>query len=168
MKFNYIGIPTTERFGREIVRLEVVLPSLLLLYGVASLAHFAHNAEYLTAYPGLPGWLTRSHVYMAWLCVTTLGVLGYLLFRSQHRGVGFCLLAGYALLGLDGLAHYTRAPIRAHTVAMNFTIWFEVAAAASVLLALGGIAVAHRRCRPKPESRHLSSLPVGSVNDRCS
>jgi hypothetical protein len=29
------------------------LPALLLLYCVASFVHFAHNAEFLTAYPNL-------------------------------------------------------------------------------------------------------------------
>jgi hypothetical protein len=115
----------------------VVLPSLLLLYGVSSLVHFAHNAEFLNAYPNLPEWLTRSGVYLAWFCITALGVLGYLLFRSRHQGIGFCLLIVYAALGLDGLIHYTRAPLSAHTAAMNFTILFEVAAAASALVALG-------------------------------
>jgi predicted branched-subunit amino acid permease len=123
-------------------RLNAVLLSVLLLYGVASFVHFAHNAELLTAYPNLPGWLTSSKIYLAWLCVTVLGVLGYLLFRSKHQGLGFCLLTVYALLGLDGLVHYTRAPLLAHTAAMNFTIWFEVAAAASVLAALGAVAAA--------------------------
>jgi hypothetical protein len=126
-------------------RLKAALPSLLLLYGVASLVHFAHNAEFLTAYPNLPGWLTSSKVYFAWLGVTALGVLGYLLFRFKYCGVGFCLLTVYALLGLDGLAHYTRAPLMAHTAAMNFTIWFEVAAAASVLAVLCAVAAAHMR-----------------------
>lgn len=133
-------MPTTT--SALAVRLEAVLPCLLLLYGVASLVHFTHNAEFLTAYPNLPGWLTRSDVYIAWLGVTALGVAGYLLLRFKYRVVGVCLLTAYAVLGLDGLAHYTRAPMRAHTAAMNFTIWFEVAAAAAVLLALGCMAAA--------------------------
>jgi hypothetical protein len=114
---------------------------------VASLVHFVHNAEFLTAYPNLPDWLTRSQVYLAWLAITALGVLGYLFSRSRYQGVGFGLLAAYAVLGLDGLAHYTRAPPMAHTPAMNFTIWFEVAAAAWVLLVLGGLAVSHLSTR---------------------
>jgi hypothetical protein len=126
-------------------RLKAILPSLLLLYGVASFVHFTHNAEFLTAYPNLPAWLTRSDVYIAWFCVTALGVLGYLLFRSRYHGVGFLLLSVYGVLGFDGLAHYTRAPLAAHTAAMNFTILFEVAAAASVLVVLGTIAIKRLR-----------------------
>jgi len=43
---------------------------------------------------------------------------------------------GYPSLGFDGLLHYTRAPIAAHTHGMNFTIGFEVVAAAILLLYL--------------------------------
>jgi len=35
---------------------------LLMVYGVASLIHFAHNAEFVFDYPHSPAWLTRSAV----------------------------------------------------------------------------------------------------------
>jgi hypothetical protein len=41
-----------------------------------------------------------------------------------------------AVFGFDDLLHYTRAPLGAHTLAMNFTIWLEVAAAAILLVAV--------------------------------
>ena len=114
---------------------------LLLLYLAASLLHFAHNAEYLAAYPNLPAWLTRSDVYLVWLGQAALGIGGYALYRSDWRLAGLLLIGVYAVLGFDGLLHYTRAPVAAHTVAMNFTIWFEVAAAALLLLAVLAFAV---------------------------
>ena len=121
-----------------------VLPALLLLYGVASLVHFAHNAEFLTDYPNLPTWLTRAQVYAVWLGITAVGVLGYVLARAKYPRVGLSLLTVYAALGLDGLAHYTRAPFTAHTAAMNFTILFEVGAATLVLVAIGAYALTRR------------------------
>jgi len=43
---------------------EPVLPKyiwvLAALYFIASLAHFAHNAEYIAFYPGVPTWLTAE------------------------------------------------------------------------------------------------------------
>jgi hypothetical protein len=51
------------------------------------------------------------------------------------------VLAVYAALGCDGLLHYTRAPMEAHTAAMNFTIWFEVVAAALLLATVLAMAV---------------------------
>jgi len=110
------------------------LTALLLLYVVASLVHFTHNAEYLSEYPNLPPWLTRGSIYLAWIGETSLGILGYVLYRFGCRLVGLALVGVYAALGFDGLLHYTRAAFDAHTFAMNFTILFEVAAATLLLM----------------------------------
>ena len=109
---------------------------MLLLYFAASLLHFAHNAEYLADYPNLPAWLGRADVYLVWLGLAAVGVVGYALYRGGWRLAGLLLLGGYAAAGFDGLLHYTRAPFAAHTAAMNFTIWFEVATAGLLLIAV--------------------------------
>ena len=113
-------------------RSDLLLAS-LLLYAAASFLHFAHNAEYLDDYPNLPLWLTRAGVYLAWCAQAAVGLFGYLLIRSGRRLSGLGLLAVFAGFGFDGLLHYTRAPIAAHTPAMNFTIWFEVVTATLLL-----------------------------------
>jgi len=116
----------------------------LLLYLAASLLHFVHNAEYLANYPNLPAWLGRADVYLVWLGLAAVGVGGYALYRGGWRLAGLLLLGTYAISGFDGLLHYTRAPFAAHTVTMNFTIWFEVAAAGLLLLAVVASLVARR------------------------
>lgn len=121
-----------------------VLPALLLLYGAASLVHFAHNAELLADYPNLPAWLTRAQIYAVWIGITALGLIGYLLARTRYPRVGLCFLTVYAALGLDGLAHYSRVPFAAHTAGMNFTILFEVVAAVLVLVTIGAHALTRR------------------------
>jgi len=110
-----------------------LLPGLLLLYGAMSLLHFAHNARYLADYPNLPAWLSQAEVSLSWCALTLLGVAGFVLYRRVHRGAGLTLLCLYALIGFDGLLHYGRAPMAAHTAMMNFTIWAEVLAAALLL-----------------------------------
>jgi uncharacterized membrane protein len=115
-----------------------------MFYGLASLAHFVHNAEYLNGYPNLPAWLSRFQIYGAWCGITAVGVVGYTLYRRGRSLVGLALLALYAALGFDGLLHYWRAPLAAHTVTMNLTIWSEVAAAALALAAVVTIAAAGR------------------------
>jgi len=110
------------------------LGGLLLFYLAASLLHFVHNAEYLADYPNLPAWLDRADVYLAWLGLAAIGAAGWALYRFGWRLAGLLLIGVYAGFGFDGLLHYTRAPFAAHTQAMNFTIWFEVAAAALLLL----------------------------------
>lgn len=109
---------------------------LLAVYFIASLVHFAHNAEFLSAYPNLPGWLTRSNIYGAWLAVTAVGALGVVLLRTGRRTLGLLFTAVYAALGFAGLDHYWVAPMSAHTLGTNATIWFEVAAAAALLVAV--------------------------------
>jgi len=106
--------------------------ALLGIYCVASLAHFVHNAEFLSAYPNLPAWLTRSEVYFSWLAVTAVGLAGLVCLKSGLRALGFGFIATYAALGFSGLDHYSIAPMSAHTLAMNSTIWFEVLAAAAL------------------------------------
>jgi hypothetical protein len=125
------------------------LPWLLALYGLTSLVHFMHNAEYLGGYPNLPAWLSRSQIYGAWCGVTAVGLVGYTLYRRGRAFIGFWLLVLYASLGFDGLLHYRRAPLAAHTVAMNLTIWSEVAAAALALVAVVTVAAQARtrHCR---------------------
>ena len=78
-------------------------------YCLASLAHFAHNAEYIAFYPNMPAWLTREQVYLVWLAITAVGAVGIALARLGWRATGLACLAVYGALGLDGLGHYALA-----------------------------------------------------------
>jgi hypothetical protein len=105
----------------------------LLLYLAASLLHFAHNAEYLADYPNLPAWLTPSGIYLMWIAQAAVGIGGFVLYSAGWQIPGLILIGLYSAFGFDGLLHYSRAPLDAHSFGMNFTIWFEVAAAAILL-----------------------------------
>ena len=111
-----------------------VLLCMLVVYAAASLVHFTHNAEFLADYPGLPTDWSRAHVYLAWVGMTAVGIVGWLLLSRGRFLAGLWVLVGYAALGLDSLGHYVLAPISAHTLSMNATILAEVAAAAVVLV----------------------------------
>ena len=82
----------------------------------------------------MPDWISRFDVYAALAGIIAVGGLGGLLIRFGYRAAGLIVLACYAAIGFDGLAHYTLAPVSAHTLGMNLTIWLEVAAAAFCLL----------------------------------
>jgi hypothetical protein len=110
------------------------LVALLVIYALASLIHFVHNAEFLTAYPNLPKSWSPAQVYVAWIGMTIVGLVGWGLLTGGLIVVGLCVLAAYAALGLDSLGHYVLAPLSAHTLAMNATILAEVTAAGCVLL----------------------------------
>jgi hypothetical protein len=107
---------------------------LMLVYGTATLIHFVHNAELLADYPNMPAWITRTQVYLAWLGLTAIGGLGYVLLRYRYRFAGLFFVALYAFLGLDSLGHYALAPMSAHTTTMNVTILLDVTAAALLLI----------------------------------
>jgi len=119
--------------------------ALVAIYCAASLIHFVHNAQFIADYPNLPAWLTSAKVYLAWIAVTSVGAIGVAAALAGRRTLGLVLIAGYAALGFAGLDHYTRAPLSAHTLAMNATIAFEVVAAA-VLMAVS-IALLSRSVR---------------------
>lgn len=123
------GLP--RRLPRPLPRVLLVLAA---LYCIASFVHFFHNAENLANYPNMPEWLLRWQVYATWLGITAIGAGGLLLARQRYPAIGFVLIAIYAALGFDGLEHYTLAPMSAHTLTMNLTIWSEVVAAALLLL----------------------------------
>jgi hypothetical protein len=115
-------------------------------FAAASLLHHAHNAAFLHDYPNLPVWLARTDVYLAWLAVTAVGVIGALLLLLGFRRSGLCVLGLYGALGLDGLGHYALAPVADHTWMMNLTIALEVVTGA-LLLALALVLVL-RASRP--------------------
>jgi hypothetical protein len=132
----------------------VILPrhiqALLAVFFVATLAHFTHNAEFIAFYPGMPEWLTREKVYLAWLCMTGVGVAGLVAARFGPAAVGALLLGAYGALGLDALQHYQLALCSEHTLTANITIWSE--AAAGVALALAS-AVRFSRAFAAPRAR---------------
>jgi len=111
------------------------LLALVALYFASSLAHFGHNAEFIGFYPGMPGWIARETVYLAWAGVTGLGFLALLLARLALPALALLCLAAYGASGLDGLAHYTLALCSEHTLATNLTIWSEAASGLTLLLA---------------------------------
>ena len=137
------GGPETGGVSKTAFAASKALPALLLLYAAASLLHFAHNAEYVTEYPNLPGWLSRARIYAAWFGIVGIGLLGLALYHYGQQLGGLSVLAWYAALGFDGLLHYGRAPFSAHSTAMNLTILLEVLSAALLLTAVVILMVEH-------------------------
>jgi hypothetical protein len=117
--------------------------ALFLVYFVATLAHFTHNAEYIAFYPNMPAGITRETVYLAWLAIASVGIAGIVAARFGWTALGALLLVVYGALGLDGLQHYTLALCSEHTLAANVTIWLE--AASGVALAIAASLLLSRR-----------------------
>jgi hypothetical protein len=112
------------------------LLTVVLGCAAATLFHHVHNAEFLADYPSMPASVTPATVYVAWLCATVVGIVGYVLVMRRYRVAGLALLVAYGAYALDGLVHYLLAPISAHTTMMNVTIWLEAAAGTALLIML--------------------------------
>ncbi len=123
----------THLFSQLFSHLHKPFILLIAAYFFTSLSHFAHNAEFICEYPNLPAWLTRAKVYAAWIAITSVGLVGFILIKNKLIPAGLLLVAIYAALGLDGLGHYAVAPMALHTLGANVTILSEVAAAALLL-----------------------------------
>src|SRR3982751_670345 len=87
------------------------------LYCVASLVHFGHNAESIPFYPNMPAWLSRDKIYLAWLGITGLGIIGVALSLVGWRVCSAMVLALYGAFGFDALGHYALALCSRHTLA---------------------------------------------------
>jgi len=114
--------------------------ALVALYAIASLIHFGHNAEYIASYPNMPTWLTREKIYDAWLGITGVGLIGAVLGSVGWRATAALFFATYGAFGLDGLGHYSLALCTEHTMAMNFSIWFEAVSGVTLMTAAGWFA----------------------------
>jgi hypothetical protein len=122
---------------------------LLLVYCSASLFHFVHNEIYIADYPNLPAWISAAGIYITWFGVTFIGIIGYLLIRFGKELIGLVTVAVYAAFSLDGLAHYSLAPISAHTFTMNLSIWSEAVTAVVVIIAVTVMLINHFKNRPE-------------------
>jgi len=120
---------------------------ILIVYCSASLLHFLHNGVYIDEYPNLPDWISAGGVYITWFGITGIGIVGYLLIYYGKRFIGLVICAVYGAIGLDGLGHYSLAPISAHTFTMNFTIWLEAITAMIVLVVVISMMINHFRSR---------------------
>jgi hypothetical protein len=136
----------SNHYGNIMTRNHALL-TLILVYGTASLAHFVHNAVYLSLYPNMPTWLTPPGVLAAWLGVAAIGAVGYCLFRKGLTVTGLAVIALYAALGFAGLDHYAIAPISAHSLMMNATIIAEVIAASALLVVIAWTALRENSTR---------------------
>jgi hypothetical protein len=126
-----------------VIRKHQLLAAATIAYCVASLLHFAHNAVFVSEYPKLPSSITVVVICWTWLAITSIGVIGWWAVGTGRVALGLALIGLYACFGFDGLAHYSVAPLSAHTIGMNATIAFEVLAAAILLCAAGASLMRH-------------------------
>lgn len=79
---------------------------LLLAAGILSTAvHYTDNVVNVDDFPQ-PGWVDRPTVWIAWVLLTAIGLLGYRLYTRGNFFAAHGLLAVYSYTGLSSLGHY--------------------------------------------------------------
>ena len=104
------------------------------IYLLATFSHFAHNALFIDQYPNFPSQISGTAVFGAWIGITSIGVVGYLLMQYGKQMIGLIVIAVYSVMGFSGLAHYTTTPLVAHSFIINFSIWLEATTGLMVLI----------------------------------
>jgi hypothetical protein len=102
-----------------------VLEALVAASLLASGAHFAHNAIFLSSYPG-PTWIPGpGFVVAAWLVVAFVLVRGYSWHRSRRPTLALAALSAYTLSCVLVFGHYLYGRPSTFDLLTNALIFLE-------------------------------------------
>jgi hypothetical protein len=101
---------------------------LLLLFLMASIVstafHYTDNYVFVANYPQ-PDWITLPSIYISWIVLTGLGILGYWLYQKERFWTAYICLAIYSLTGLSSVGHYFYGSMSQFSLKMHFLIWTD-------------------------------------------
>ena len=110
--------------------------SLLLLFLIASIIstnlHYTDNATFIENYPQ-PDWITVSGIYLTWMLMTLIGIVGYWLYTQEKLWISYLCLGIYSLTGLSSFTHYFYGAISNFSLKMHALIWLDVITGISIL-----------------------------------
>ncbi|MDM9381849.1 hypothetical protein QUB80_14185 [Chlorogloeopsis sp. ULAP01] len=112
---------------------QIFLVPLLITNVVITISHYTDNAIFIDRYPA-PEWISYSYrVYMAWIILTLIGVVGYLLYRKGILRIAYLFLGIYSLTGLFSPGHYFYGEMSKFSLKMHTLIWFDFIAGLSII-----------------------------------
>ena len=108
----------------------------LLLFLLASIIstsfHYTDNATFIDNYPE-PDWITVSGIYITWIVMTIIGIVGYWLYTQEKLGLSYLCLCIYSVTGLSSPAHYFYGVMSNFSTKMHTLIWLDLLTGAFVL-----------------------------------
>lgn len=113
--------------GNQKVLLTVLIASIII-----TSIHYTHNAIFVDVYPE-PDWFTTSGVFMTWIVMSLVGIVGYWLYTQKKILLSYLCLAIYSLTGLSSSAHYLYGGMLDFSIMMHAFIWSDVLAGLIVL-----------------------------------
>lgn len=134
---------------KSIVKRENGLLFVITVYCSVCLYLFMRNMVFIDEYPNMPDWISTIGVTIAWIGITCIGLVCWLLILRDKRFIGLIAIVGYGALSFNGLGHYSLEPVSAHTYIVNLAIWIEVITVWVVLLIVTGFIVSNLNKQPK-------------------
>ncbi|MEE3717149.1 hypothetical protein V2H45_10365 [Tumidithrix elongata RA019] len=106
---------------------------IFLLASIISTAiHYTDNYVFIADYPQ-PDWITLPSIYISWIVLTGIGILGYWLYQQDKFWLAYSCLSIYSLTGLSSVAHYFYGSISQFSLKMHFFIWTDWLTGFSIL-----------------------------------
>ena len=108
------------------------LRTVLIFNIVITSIHYTDNAIFVHDYPE-PEWITTSGVFITWIIMTLIGIIGYWVYGKQNYWLSYLLLGMYAGTGLSSSAHYLYGELSQFSLKMHAFIWMDIIAGLSVV-----------------------------------
>lgn len=105
---------------------------LLVISIISTFIHYTDNFFSFEQYPQ-PDWITLSSIYISWVVLTAIGIIGYSLYRSRRFGLAYLCLLLYSITGLSSLGHYLYGNLSDFSMKMHLFIWTDGLIGLSVL-----------------------------------
>ncbi|MBW4612108.1 MAG: hypothetical protein KME21_02285 [Desmonostoc vinosum HA7617-LM4] len=103
------------------VKRQSLLQFLLIVSIIATSIHYTDNFLFINSYPE-PNWITPPSIYISWIVMTTVGIVGYLLYGNRKYWLAYMCLAIYSLTGLSSLGHYLYGSMSQFSLRMHLFI----------------------------------------------
>lgn len=109
-----------------------LLLGLLVVNLIVTSLHYTDNAIFISRYPQ-PNWISVGGIYLTWIVLSSIGIVGYWLYRQQKFTIGLIALGIYSLTGLSSFAHYFYGSFSQFSAKMHLFIFADVAVGTMLL-----------------------------------
>ncbi|MBD2534580.1 hypothetical protein H6G97_35915 [Nostoc flagelliforme FACHB-838] len=87
--------------------------------------HYADNGIFIDKYPS-PEWINNANlVYIAWIVLTLIGIVGYFLYKRGMFRFAYLCLGIYSFTGLSSPGHYFYGEMSKFSLRMHTLILFD-------------------------------------------
>lgn len=128
---------------KSIVKYENGLLLAITIYCAVCLYLFMSNMVFIDEHPNTSDWISTIGVTIAWIGLTCIGLVSWLLILRDKRFIGVIAIILFSVFNFGSAGHYSLEPVSSHTYISNIAIWLQVVTAWIVLIIITGFFVSH-------------------------